>query len=118
MERKTLGEIIRKHLSKCINCFPSVGKSPTPMSKSETDYAYTHSLGRKGLSERKGETMAYYNTYAVIERNKERILDALEKLYDRLDKPMTELARKRIEREIKLYEEEFEAWDANGFCEI
>lgn len=60
----------------------------------------------------------FFDNYAIIEGNKDRILDALEKLYDKLDKPMTEVARKRIEREIRLYEKEFEAWDTKGYCTI
>lgn len=63
--------------------------------------------------------MAYYNTYAVIEANKDRILCEIERLYAKLERPhISEVARKHIEREIRLYEKEFEAWDTNGFCAI
>jgi hypothetical protein len=61
----------------------------------------------------------YVDMHAVIEGNKNRILDKLETLYKELERPhITEAWREHVEREIRLYEKEFDAWDTKGYCTI
>lgn len=62
--------------------------------------------------------MAFYvNMWQKAQNEKNKILEELEELYERLeDKQLTEPTRRRYEREVAILEKMFKAYDEKADC--